>query len=95
MPISHRLTVTVTTRALRSVDKKLLFTPFRRTSSAMRAFQPRCSCHLEQTPFVYSAINYCRNLQKLLKTELFRIILHLTDCPSYFFGASESLSGEK
>ena len=26
------------TRALRSVDKKLLYTPFRRTSSAMRAF---------------------------------------------------------
>ena len=36
-------------------------------------------------------------LQKLTKncSKLNFFVLHLTDCPSYFFGASESLSGEK
>ena len=61
------------TRALRSVDKKLLFTPFRRTSSATRAFSHAAPATCNRLPLFIRQSTTAETYKKLLKTELFRI----------------------
>jgi hypothetical protein len=60
------------TRVLRSVDRRLLHTPFRRTSSAMRAFSHAAPVTWNKLPLFIRQSTTVETFKKLLKTELFR-----------------------
>ena len=60
------------TRVLRSLDQELLLTPFRRTSSAMRAFSHAAPVTWNKLPLFIRKSTTVETYKKLLKTELFR-----------------------